>query len=565
MSRARRALCACALALVALVSALAPLPGAAPTASAATPVAKRLFMVSDSVGLGAVNALTAKFAGWQVTVAGKPGLFTEQLVKYVTAAPASAFGESAVVATGYNYPYWDAPRFDRSVDQMVAALKARGVRRIYWVTMREVSPTYYPKWSGLEAAYRTLYLAYPGANDQLRRATTRHPELSIVDWAANADVLGLTYDAIHLNPTGAARYANLAYTAVTTGSTRAAAGSVRAVPVLGRNGVPPDAVAVSVNVTVTNPRSSGHVTLYPCGAAVPTVSTINTRAATTASNGAVVVVGADGSICVTASVATHVVIDVNGAFSPTSGFVALTPARAKDTRQGAVPAAGAIVTIPLAAIAGAPAAPFTAVLNVTALATKDGSVRVFPCGATAPKLPSMASVAGRISNSSQLVRTDALGRVCVTTTGGADVIVDLMGALDQTAAVRPTALRRVLDTRAGAKVAANTTVRIPLAGVGGTPSAPPPSGALLAVTVVSPSESGYTVAFPCAGGAPGTALVNFVANHTGTNAGVVGIDGSGAVCVRSSVAAHLVVDYGGWVGDGLTTFPPARVLDTRAG
>ncbi len=559
MSRRWRTLVAGALAIGSL------LPVGTPPAAAATPAAKRLFVVSDSVGLGAVNALTAKFAGWQVTVAGKAGLFTEQLVRYVSSAPSGAFGESAVVATGYNYPYWDAPRFDHSVDLMVAALKARGVRRIFWVTMREVTPVFYPRWNTLEAAYRTLYLAYPGANDRLRRATTRHPELSIIDWAANADVAGLTYDAIHLNPTGAARYANLAYSTVTTGASRAAAGAVRAIPVLGRSGVPLDAVAVSVNVTVVNPRSSGHVTLYPCGAAVPTVSTINTRAATTMSNGAIVVVGVAGSICVTASVATHVVIDVNGAFSPTSGFVALSPARAKDTRPGAVPTSGATIAVPLASIPGAPPVPFTAVLNLTVLATANGAVRVFTCGAAVPKLPSMAYVAGQIRNSSQLVRTDALGKVCVTTTGGADVIVDLMGALDRTADIRPTTLRRLLDTRSGVRVAAGATVRIPVAGVGGTPSAPPPSGALLSLTIVSPADSGYAVAFPCAGGAPRTALVNFVANRSGANAGVVGIDSSGAVCVRSNVATHLVVDYGGWVGSGLTTFPPARVLDTRAG
>ena len=234
-------------------------------------------------------------------------------------------------------------------------------------------------------------------------------------------------------------------------------------------------------------------------------------------------------------------------------------------RPGAVPASGRTIPVSLASLPGAPAAPFTAVLNLTALATTNGAVRVFTCGAAVPKLPSMATVAGQIRNSSQLVRTDARGTVCVTTTGGADVIVDLMGALDHTADIRPTTMRRLLDTRSGGRVAGGATVRIPIAGVGATPSAPPPSGALISLTIVAPADSGYAVAFPCSGGAPRTALVNFVANRVGSNTGIVGVDAGGAVCVRSNVATHLVVDYGGWVGSGLSTFPPARVLDTRAG
>ncbi|MFZ4721173.1 MAG: hypothetical protein ACOYMR_17225 [Ilumatobacteraceae bacterium] len=545
------------------VLAVLTLPVAIPSADAVTPPAKRLFMVSDSVGLGAIPAIRSRFAGWQVTVTGKPGLFTEQLANYVNTAPASALGDSAIVATGYNYPYWDPPRFARSVDLMVARLKARGVKRIFWVTMREVTPAYYAKWNGLTEAYRTVYLAYPGANEQLRKATTRHPELSVIDWAANADLFGLSYDAIHLNPTGAARYANLAYTTVTTGITRSTADTVTTVPVAGRGTVPADAVAVSVNVTVVNPRSNGHVSVYPCGTAIPTVSTLNTRAATTTSNGAIVGVGSGGAICVHQSVAAHVIIDVNGAFSPTSGWVPLTPSRAVDTRPAA-PAAGAVTTIPLAGKAGVPGTlPFTAVVNLTAIGTTAGSLRIFACGATPPKLPSMSYVAGQIRNANRVVRTDATGRVCVTTTGGAAVIVDLMGAFDQSADAHPFPSRRVLDTRAGTRVPANTTVRIPLTGAGATPAPPRTTGALLTVTVVSPAEGGYAVAFPCAAGAPRNALVNATANRGNANSGLVGVDASGAVCVRSTVAAHLVVDDSGWMGNGLTTFAPSRVLDTR--
>ena len=44
-----------------------------------------------------------------------------------------------------------------------------------------------------------------------------------------------------------------------------AAGSVREVLVRGRGGVPVDATAVVLNVTVDGPEGSGFVTVFPCG------------------------------------------------------------------------------------------------------------------------------------------------------------------------------------------------------------------------------------------------------------------------------------------------------------
>ena len=46
----------------------------------AAPPEHRVYMVTDSVGLGAKNALPAAFPpDWQVTVDGTPALFVEQL------------------------------------------------------------------------------------------------------------------------------------------------------------------------------------------------------------------------------------------------------------------------------------------------------------------------------------------------------------------------------------------------------------------------------------------------------------------------------------------------------
>ena len=113
----------------------------APVAPAHGAPAPRLFVVADSVGLSAKDAIPRAFPGWDVTVTGRPAVFTDTAVsEYV--APAATLPEVTVVATGYNYPFWDPARFDRSVDAMVDTLVAKGVRQVIWVTLREVKPQY---------------------------------------------------------------------------------------------------------------------------------------------------------------------------------------------------------------------------------------------------------------------------------------------------------------------------------------------------------------------------------------------------------------------------------------
>jgi hypothetical protein len=178
-----------ALAVVVAVLAAAPAPGMtmplAPPA-AATP-APSLFVVADSVGLSAKDAIPRAFPGWNVTVTGHPAVFTDVAVTdYV--APQGPLPPVAVVATGYNYPFWDAARFDRSVDDMVAALESKGVRHVVWVTLREVKPEFISP-----SAWRQIqpyYWYFPDVNQHLRQAITRHADVTLADWAAIADEPG---------------------------------------------------------------------------------------------------------------------------------------------------------------------------------------------------------------------------------------------------------------------------------------------------------------------------------------------------------------------------------------
>ena len=137
-------------------------------------------------------------------------LFVEQLeskhVRTQMAANPGVFGDYAIVAGGYNYPFWDPARFDRSIDSIIAAFEQAGVKYVFWVTLREVKPQYIT--AGVWAQVQPYYWYFPTVNEHLRAAVARHPNLSLIDWAAIADRPGLTYDAIHLNTFGASEYAN---------------------------------------------------------------------------------------------------------------------------------------------------------------------------------------------------------------------------------------------------------------------------------------------------------------------------------------------------------------------
>jgi cell wall-associated NlpC family hydrolase len=85
--------------------------------------------------------------------------------------------------------------------------------------------------------------------------------------------------------------------------------------------------AAALNLTVTGPLGSGYLTAYPCGSTRPVVSNLNFGAGQTVANAAVVPASPIGTVCVFASVATHVVVDLDGAFA-SPNVAAATPGQA---------------------------------------------------------------------------------------------------------------------------------------------------------------------------------------------------------------------------------------------
>jgi len=86
--------------------------------------------------------------------------------------------------------------------------------------------------------------------------------------------------------------------------------------VLGREGVPQSGVgAVALNVTVTDPTSSGYVTVWPTGSPQPVASNVNFRAGETAPNLVIVPVGAADQVSLFVFGAqSQLIVDVAGWF-----------------------------------------------------------------------------------------------------------------------------------------------------------------------------------------------------------------------------------------------------------
>jgi len=555
--RGRWAVAAAALALAATL-----LPGRPPRAdaSAGVPPERRVVVFADSVGLGARNAIPQAFPdGWSVHVDGKPARFVEQMLsQYVLpdmALHPDWFGDHVVIAAGYNAPYWDWDRFDRSIDSMVNALTDAGVKHVYWVTLRDVSRTNTPRGGWFQIDLYGFY--FPIVNAHLEAALERHPNLTLIDWRAVSGTLGLTYDAIHLNPTGAARYSALLRDTVMATATTVPDGGVATVAV-------PDAAgagAAFVNLTTTDPRTAGFLSVGAAGCDTATVSVHNYWRGLTAAHAAIVPLAPDGTLCVRSRAAANLVVDTSGMFPAGGGFTALNPQRWVDTRTtGAMLDAGATLRLDVADLAlpaGSTAADVSALaLTVTATdATAPGWLRVVPCGASADT--SNVNYLDGFPVPNLVVATpDADGYVCVDTLSATHVIVDAFGTFDAEADVRSEA-RRVFDSRAaGGPVAAGSVTRVELG--------EPVPGAVLNLTAVGAQAPGYLTVFACGEPPPTASNLNVPGPAAVSNTAIVAPADDGSVCVFTLSATDLIVDLQATIGPAFEGRPPVRVLDTRA-
>ena len=213
--------------------------------------------------------------------------------------------------------------------------------------------------------------------------------------------------------------------------------------------VPANAVAVALNVTVTQPSTTSFLTIWPQGTQAPDTSNLNMVANQTVANLVVVALGAKQVSVRNAFGTTHVIVDVMGWFA--AGFEGVVPARLMDTRLGIGGVALGPNETRLLAVGGAKGVPANAAavaLNVTVTnPTASSFLSVWPAGGAVPNTSNLNFLPNQTVPNLVVVGLNA-GQIAIRNAfGSAHVIVDVMGWFSS--GFEPLTPGRVADTRLG--------------------------------------------------------------------------------------------------------------------
>ncbi|MGW3102998.1 PKD domain-containing protein [Streptomyces sp. NPDC001100] len=359
-------------------------------------------------------------------------------------------------------------------------------------------------------------------------------------------------------------------------------GGVVRLKILGVDSIPTTGVtAVTMNVTDADATAGSVVTVYPDGTSRPTASDLNFLAGQVNPNLVTVRVGKDGYVDLyNAHGYVNLIADVEG-YSTTSpsttderlsSLASITPTRVLDTRNGTGAAKGKVgpgsittVTFPKYAHG---IATIGAVLDVTVTGgTTSGVVTVF-CGSSRP--PSTSNLNYRTG---QTVSNLVVPTVCTggkikiyNSAGYVNLIADLQGlytnefagdsaAGDSTslsgAPFVPTTPTRFLDTRYGTgapakRLAANSTLAVKVAGVGGVPVG---AGAVLVnLTGTGPTASTHLTAYGD-GSLPNVSDLNLTTGETRPVLAVVPLDSNGYIHIHNANGSvSVIADLEGYFG-----------------
>ena len=243
-------------------------------------------------------------------------------------------------------------------------------------------------------------------------------------------------------------------------------GTSRSFPVpQGGCGIPSNAGAYLLNVSVIPLPRLGYLTVYPTGENPGVTTTMNSPDGRIKTNAAIVPAGTEGSISVYASDTTNVVIDMFGYFAPPSGstlmYFPLTPCRVIDTRGPDGPLGGPYL-LPLierdfpvllspCIPQGASAVAYS--FNITALPRQSGTdfVKVWPEGQPQPLPGTVEDGNGIPVSNAAIVPAGTGGGIAAVAGNSTDLVADITGYFAPAApgglslnAVPPC---RVLDTR----------------------------------------------------------------------------------------------------------------------
>jgi Tol biopolymer transport system component len=202
--------------------------------------------------------------------------------------------------------------------------------------------------------------------------------------------------------------------------------------VTGANGVPADASAVVLNVTVADPVDGGYLTVFPCGTTPPLASNLNYAPGQQVAGLTVAKVGTGGKVCFSVGNETQIVADLQGYEPATSGYNGITPVRVLDTRENiggrSVPLEGGVIfELPLDP-AVVPGTATAVVLNVTITEPVEGGyLTVFTCGTPVTAKSNLNFGPQLTVPNLVIVVPSADDKVCFYPTSDTELVVDVSG------------------------------------------------------------------------------------------------------------------------------------------
>jgi hypothetical protein len=332
-------------------------------------------------------------------------------------------------------------------------------------------------------------------------------------------------------------------------------------------GIPSNALAYSLNLTVVPLGALSYLSVWPAGQPQPVVSTLNSVDGRVKANAAIVPAGVNGAVTVFVTDPTQLVIDINGYFVSAVGaqnlaFYPVTPCRIADTRHAAgtfggpslAPAVARDIPVP-ASSCGIPAAAQAYAFNMTVVPSGSLSfLATWPAGSPQPTVSTLNAFTGEVTSNAAIVPAGLNGAITVYATNTTDLVIDIngyfappgAGSLDFYTATPC----RVLDTRRP-----DGPLGGPIMGAAESRSFPVPSSTCgipstaqaysLNATVVPPGPLSFLTLWG-SGAQPLVSTLNSLDGTIVSNAALVPAGASGEVTAYTTNLSHLILDINGY-------------------
>lgn len=295
---------------------------------------------------------------------------------------------------------------------------------------------------------------------------------------------------------------------------------------------------VTGNLTVVSPSGAGYLTAWSCADPRPTTSVSNFTAGQIVAAFVTVQTNEAGEFCVYSPVATHIIWDQNSTTDLS------TAVRLADTRVYNAPIAGGQTLrlrtrIPNTVVYG----------NLTAVDPRGpGFATVWNCEEPRPGTSNLNFKPGDPTAAYSVTTTDSLGYICIYTSATTHLIWDQLQGGPAAEIATP---RRIMDTRSQhGRLAAGETIEIPTGAASGT--------GIASVTAVLPQTAGQLRTWDCSPEGSEAASSAYGAGDVVATLSFVPLSASGSICVQTSAATDLVVDFHG-VSTGMQATNPERV------